>query len=818
MLQTGVCKLYLLPFSSDSEEVIKAAKSFAEQSNPDRDILVFHNELDQCRFNVQTRAKGAPIRVSDLCPKSFLYVIGGHIHFQQQFQVPFRNVWYVGSPFVHDWGEANQRKGYLLVDTTAKTIQPISSNMSRLYDPSLPGFKRPSSWKGHTVRVHVACDQSVPDIGQFINRTKLQAEKKYPEASIVVVPEFLDSSKDHLDVEGATDKALIESYVRKTVLPDLSNRVEEITAYILHKLSVVGQLIRSEPGLKLLRGTARNFLSFKKLELDYTHRGITLVTGRNEDMPGASNGAGKSNLLALPSVALFGKNIKGQQHDAWSRQGRKDGTPSWVKLEFEISGGRRCEVFRGRKPKGLKLSVEGKDVSTGIGMKGTQTLLETLTGLTWEMLRNVMYIDQHEVTRILGGSDRERKDILCKFLNLERFTKAQDEVKAEAVVLQERFQELFTEEQSLLAVILEANKHLESVEGSIRRTGLCKKKVESLTEKHKRLAAKLLRLQKKDTRLVADARRVNEALSVAEKTHGSLESRYADTQVKLSRLLRLTGDCPTCLRPVGKEIEGPKKELNRVLASIKKQMDAASEVVSQAEDTYQRVFTECRALTDRIGRLIEIRENTRSNLHFYETELAEAKASAKIESEIQATIESSTLKALIITKALRQAEREKIFLEYCISVLSRSGLPAHLAYQLCPMLNAAAQQYSKMICNGLLNVKFVLDGTDIDVQVTNIQGGAGLLDQSNGETRLLSIIIGFALRQVLAPCNVIVLDEPGTGLDSHNARVVGSALKKIPRSFGTIMLTTHSPSIISELEDCKQITVVKSNRVSRIEV
>ena len=309
-----------------------------------------------------------------------------------------------------------------------------------------------------------------------------------------------------------------------------------------------------------------------------------------------------------------------------------------------------------------------------------------------------------------------------------------------------------------------------------------------------------------------------EELDELRRVHDKIEVRYLDLKAQLFRLSKLIGNCPTCLRPVGKEIEGPKAELQSLLFGVARKMTSAVAARGKKSEVFMENLRAFEHMKGRLEKLLDLKDSVEDRFHSYQTELASESASAKVESELKATINKSQSKLKIIVKALQQTEREKIFLEYCISVLSRAGLPAHLAYQLCPMLNAAAQQYSKMLTGGLLSVKFVLDGTDIDVQVTNIQGGAGLLDQSNGETRLLSIITGFALRQVLAPCNVIVLDEPGTGLDAHNARVFARAMKRIPESFGSVLLTTHSPAIISELEDCHHLQVVKENRVSHIEV
>lgn len=52
----------------------------------------------------------------------------------------------------------------------------------------------------------------------------------------------------------------------------------------------------------------RNFLSFEDEEFDFeSNSGLTLITGKNLDVPGSKNGCGKSSLINAVAYALFGK-------------------------------------------------------------------------------------------------------------------------------------------------------------------------------------------------------------------------------------------------------------------------------------------------------------------------------------------------------------------------------------------------------------------------------------------------------------------------------------------------------------------------------
>jgi DNA repair exonuclease SbcCD nuclease subunit len=100
--------LHAVPFFRDEEKFKAALRKKANK----KDILImaFHQELSGCCLNTQAAGKS-------LLPASLLrgydFCLGGHIHYRQRIG---ENILYVGSPFCHDWGEANQEKSLTLVD------------------------------------------------------------------------------------------------------------------------------------------------------------------------------------------------------------------------------------------------------------------------------------------------------------------------------------------------------------------------------------------------------------------------------------------------------------------------------------------------------------------------------------------------------------------------------------------------------------------------------------------------------------------------------------------------------------------------------
>src|SRR5438309_7157834 len=139
------------------EKLKSEAKRLAAEANK-HSILVFHEDIQGCSYNLMAKSD-SHFRAEDLYPDKYFCCVGGHIHLRQRVK---GNVWYVGSPFGMDWGEANQRKGYLILDTDKQKVFQIDSAIPRLYDPVWPGFEeaKPESWDGAEIRIHVPYDHS----------------------------------------------------------------------------------------------------------------------------------------------------------------------------------------------------------------------------------------------------------------------------------------------------------------------------------------------------------------------------------------------------------------------------------------------------------------------------------------------------------------------------------------------------------------------------------------------------------------------------------------------------------------------------------
>jgi ABC-type transporter Mla maintaining outer membrane lipid asymmetry ATPase subunit MlaF len=148
--------------------------------------------------------------------------------------------------------------------------------------------------------------------------------------------------------------------------------------------------------------------------------------------------------------------------------------------------------------------------------------------------------------------------------------------------------------------------------------------------------------------------------------------------------------------------------------------------------------------------------------------------------------------------------------------MSREGLPLFLNKLLCPLLNRAAARYSDIFVDKEIQVIFDLEEGHIVPSIINLHGGKSKQAQCMGEKAWAGLITAFALREIAHPTNLLILDEPGNGLDSEGSKMFGKRISKLKDQFETILIVSHNDNICNALEGDNTVTVIKKNKISYI--
>jgi DNA repair exonuclease SbcCD ATPase subunit/predicted phosphodiesterase len=826
VLVSGGSKLFILPFSNSVKRMRKWADRLAEYpTSSKRDVLVFHANLKGCSFNVLGQKSDGRLRPKDLHPRRYLACVGGDIHLPQKIG---KNIYYTGSPFAVDWGESNQRKGYVVVRGTR--VSRVLSSIPGLFDESWPGFRKPATgWRGARIRVHFEV-ASGTDYVRAMEKARLEGKRKYPGADIHVVPSYSDEESGvDADVKlSSSDKANIKAYGKETVPDSLAGDGAAIVSYLLNRLLKTGASVHEATSVKFIRAACKNFTSYKSLDVDFRRKGTVVVQGINEDWRGRSNGSGKTNYLQPIPVAMFGTTFKGQKHDSWGRRGTEEA--AYVKLWLRDSRRRKVTIFRGRRPTKLMLTVNGADESSGHrtgSRNGTQGEIEQVTGFTWQTLANAVYIDESVSKAFIYGTRSERTALLNRFQNLERFALA-----LKLVSQDRKNHERQLEKSSGWLDTYDAR--IDDCQTSLSRARRVKK--DKLYDLKRKWYAAQRALDKAESKLEKARKKIDKARSALASKIEVIDTRAGKLEPVIARLaeriqtftrrihraseIATKSSCPTCRQSINKKIlRRLRHEWRRELADAsgrhkkytkrrQKFVNASIELearydelglrIGQMEGVVGQASSRATSLGEQVKEVESEQSEENKSVRHYEAKLRRLKQARKL-----------------VRRSLRSMRAETAFFEYCEQAFSRDGIPAYLNAQLVPVLNRAARYYAEKFGDGEVQVRFESIDGELEPRILNAHGGESIHDQSKGERALAGLVASFALRECATKSNLLILDEPGDGLDPVNARKFATSLRDISRKFGTVFLTTFNPDILQALADESWVTVTKKNGISR---
>jgi DNA repair exonuclease SbcCD ATPase subunit len=165
--------------------------------------------------------------------------------------------------------------------------------------------------------------------------------------------------------------------------------------------------------MRLLRGKASNFGSFKTVEFDFSSQELTLISG--------STGSGKSTLQNLPLWALFGVT---------SKNGTSDEVRNWhapkehTSVELTVLVDTPLTVYRSRgkhSQNDLYWTEEGSEVKhRGVNLSETQDLLESRLKVSPDLFLSAACYNEFSPTNtFFTDKAKDRRELFEKIANLE---------------------------------------------------------------------------------------------------------------------------------------------------------------------------------------------------------------------------------------------------------------------------------------------------------------------------------------------------------------------------------------------------------------
>jgi DNA repair exonuclease SbcCD ATPase subunit len=165
-----------------------------------------------------------------------------------------------------------------------------------------------------------------------------------------------------------------------------------------------------------------NILSYKYIKFDFAKKGLTSITGVNEDNPMfSSNGCGKSSLLEILRWGVYGETSKGNNVDDIVNS--RIGKDCWLQTEFgkyKIIRYRNHSKFKND----LQFFIDDVD-NTGKSNKDTQKRIEHEIGLNHTSFIHSIYFAQNQLSNFASANDAKQKDIIENILGLNALSEAQ---------------------------------------------------------------------------------------------------------------------------------------------------------------------------------------------------------------------------------------------------------------------------------------------------------------------------------------------------------------------------------------------------------
>lgn len=606
--------------------------------------------------------------------------------------------------------------------------------------------------------------------------------------------------------------------------------------------------------IRFQRLIARDFGPFGSIDVRLDGRGLCLVRGDNRDTSAAdSNGSGKTHLFKALAWCLYGKTIPADRPSKLVRVGAKD---CEVAVQLTDGGLEAWTVVRTAPKPSLRFSMWSKS-TTGIGLDevdltgptiaATEQAIAQFLGLDFNTFTNSVYYAQGVLTRFSDPetTDGERKSVLKRILQLERFDRAMDAAKADVT-------RAATERAKADAAHTTAQTAAKNAQESIDEL---LSQLAAKQDERKALAGRLKKLPRL-RKLLADVDTVLRDMVVVREQITQKESEVSDlaSQLRVERATLVSlktaaatakseynktqwgSECPTCGASVTLKIESVRNERMEALRDAEEAVsacqarfsatDKAKLSTEQATDELREQVKDYREWSERrdgfrleIAALSEV-EKAESGLRDEEDQLA-----MKVRKK-QSLLTEATDGMAAARISVAAAERWRAHAEFWVRGFGNAGLPSLILDEVLPDLTARANHYLGILTDGGISIAFDTETTLASGAVRDkfainltVEGFAGVTP-SGGQARKVSIAVDLALMDLLAArersaVDLLLLDEVLDGLDAVGKSRVIDLLVELRKRRSSIFVISHDPEIKEVFEH--SITVIKEDGRARLE-
>ena len=529
--------------------------------------------------------------------------------------------------------------------------------------------------------------------------------------------------------------------------------------------------------MQIKRLTAKNFYSFKELDVDFSNfNGITRILGRNKDS-GGSNGAGKSALFEAVTWGIYGSTIRKSTEAALiNSQAGKDCS---VCVEIEKKGIGTIVITRSKKPTFLNVEVNGVLINKGNATQTQEAIEELLETDHKSFLASVVF-GQHSTFTFLDATPEDKRKIIKNCFNLDEIFSKRASVKelkssyqGELKVISALMTNLVEESEALKAEVPDKKyklielPSLEEILESERKIAENERHIREYQRSLKKNRAKLDNLNT----LIDDGVYENE-----EECH-VCNSVYTKSQTK-EDLANLCG--------LADELSLRIKEEEVLIKDLRDINETSKPKISSSE------WAEYNKKNKQI-------ENAQSSIHRL--------------SQVSAQLEEYEAKRLELDSLLEVMKFWEI-------AFSEKGLIRYIIRNILDYFNLRSNEYASILTGGQFSLEF---NDELNETICNNNVETKYISLSGGEKRKVNLAIMLALQDLSSKisrtdCNLLFFDEVCDNIDNPGILAVNNLLRTLESQNPEkkVLVITHNNYLQELLGDTNAITVRKHKGISKV--
>ena len=606
--------------------------------------------------------------------------------------------------------------------------------------------------------------------------------------------------------------------------------------------------------IRINRIYAENFRSWRKLEIDnFNSKGLCLIVG--------NNGSGKSSIRHLIEYALTDTTTDGIPLDELTFNSEGD-----CKILCELQRGDDSVVIeKYREHHKFKNStffyINDVDVS-GSSRKETQKIIERELGIDSNLL-SVSSIFSQFSKSFSESPDRDRKEIMYKFLDLSKYSKLEEEVKEDIKNIRNDLSGLEAElhgislsledmESSLSSLEEKEKRFIEERDYKIKKFYLEKdsilKELENLEQQSRNTYSNISDMvddiDSKINKLEAELSHLPESETELMDRLESLRSSSAKYSAELSMIesqleMFKTNTCPIL-----------KTECDALEANYVRLQAENSDRINLLKESIQQNDVE----VDKINLILNKISSIKDNIHKFQDEkasllLEKRDADSRISNSINSLrrrvdaidnevdeLESKSTPFLGLKRDLenkietRKKDREKVisnissikeilpYLSFWREGFGKEGIPNLKIENALSLIESKMNDYLSIISDSMfvtINSQSVLKSGEFreKISMSVNQKGKSISDFnsfSGGERQRIKIADLMSFSSILHTMDVIILDEVlELSLDKKGIDSVISIMRKRAEEIGSIFVISHNPNVTDKFDN-----VVRVNKIN----